>query len=108
MRLYLDTDDADSPAWESFEYIVEPRGNGKADVLRCVKDGWNFEKVGEADYTVSGNSIQVKLDRALLHEVSQINFKWTDNTCIDGDIMDVYIHGDAAPGGRFKYQYIMK
>ena len=50
----------------------------------------------------------MKLDRALLPEVSRINFKWTDNTCIGGDIMDVYIHGDAAPGGRFKYQYIMK
>ena len=42
-----------------------------------------------------------------------INFTWTDNvhdegdySKFSGDIMDFYISGDVAPGGRFKYSYI--
>jgi len=34
-----------------------------------------------------------------------INFKWSDNMQNEGDIMDFYVNGDVAPGGRFKYQY---
>ena len=42
-----------------------------------------------------------------------MNFAWTDNvhdegdyTKFSGDIMDFYISGDVAPGGRFKFSYI--
>jgi hypothetical protein len=42
-----------------------------------------------------------------------VNFAWTDNvhdegdyTKFSGDIMDFYISGDVAPGGRFKFSYI--
>lgn len=34
-----------------------------------------------------------------------LNFKWSDNMQTDGDVMDFYVHGDAAPGGRYKYQF---
>ena len=33
--------------------------------------------------------------------------KWTDNVA-DGDIMNVYVQGDAAPAGRFKFVYRVK
>ena len=32
--------------------------------------------------------------------------KWIDNTQHPGDILDLYIHGDTAPGGRFRYRYV--
>ena len=32
-------------------------------------------------------------------------FKWSDNMQDEGNIMDFYVNGDAAPGGRFNYVY---
>lgn len=109
MRLYLDTAESGSSAWNTFEYIVEPRGNGIAYVKACASDGrWSWTKIGEVRYTVDGNMIQIEIPRALIGLDGSgftVNFKWSDNTCINGDIMDFYVHGDVAPGGRFKYQY---
>ncbi|MCQ2431929.1 MAG: hypothetical protein MJ175_04920 [Clostridia bacterium] len=109
MRLYLDCGEIGAAQWNTFDYIVEPRGDGKADVLVYAGDGmdWLWNKVGEASYTVSGNTLQLSLGRALIGmtDTSSLYFKWSDNTCITGDIMDFYIHGDAAPLGRFKYSY---
>ena len=34
----------------------------------------------------------------------RFEFKWTDNMQ-EEDPLDWYINGDAAPGGRFNYQY---
>jgi hypothetical protein len=34
-----------------------------------------------------------------------IEFKWIDNTQSPGDVLDAYVNGDAAPGGRFRYRY---
>ena len=35
----------------------------------------------------------------------KLNFKWSDNMQTDGDIMDFYVSGDVAPGGRFNFAY---
>ncbi len=32
-------------------------------------------------------------------------FKWNDNMQAPGDVLDFYISGDTAPGGRFNYRY---
>ncbi len=37
-----------------------------------------------------------------------IGFKWIDNSQSPGDIMDTYTHGDAAPGGRFRYPLVSR
>jgi len=34
-----------------------------------------------------------------------LRFKWADNNLAEGDILDLYQYGDAAPGGRFMYRY---
>lgn len=34
-----------------------------------------------------------------------IEFKWNDNMQENGNIMDFYVNGDTAPGGRFNYVY---
>ena len=55
--------------------------------------------------------MMVKIPRSMLgigDGEFTINFKWADNTQVDGDILDFYKTGDAAPGGRFKYQYKSK
>ena len=37
-----------------------------------------------------------------------IEFKWNDNMQENGNIMDFYVNGDTAPGGRFNYVYTTK
>jgi hypothetical protein len=34
-----------------------------------------------------------------------MEFKWNDNMQDEGNIMDFYVSGDTAPGGRFNYVY---
>lgn len=70
--------------------------------------GWAWETVGEVDYTVSGNILQVSIPRAMLdmeQSVPAFNFKWSDNMQVDGDILDFYQYGEAAPGGRFTFVF---
>ena len=34
-----------------------------------------------------------------------LEFKWSDNMQDEGNLMDFYVNGDVAPGGRFNYVY---
>ena len=68
------------------------------------------------EYKVDGKYMTVKIAKAALNLDGNdytINFAWTDNvhdegdySKFSGDIMDFYISGDVAPGGRFKFSYI--
>ena len=64
-----------------------------------------FEKVGNAEYTVSGNIIQIKVSKDILGIKDTFEFKWADNSVSDGDIMQFIDMGDAAPNDRFNYIY---
>lgn len=106
MRLYLAVPGSTSPAWEHFHFMVEMEEGGKASLLRFTGNGFETESVCGAEYAVSGDSIAVKLPRSALGTLSgELDFKWSDNTVLTGDILDIYVHGNAAPGGRFLYRY---
>lgn len=108
MRLLIDIEGADGDNWETFEYIVNRAApTDKFAALEKSKGGWNWEKVGDVEYALSGNRLQIKIPRVMLGITGPftVNFKWSDHMQTDGDIMDFYISGDVAPGGRFKYQY---
>lgn len=112
MRLYIDVSDSDK-SWETFEFVLnktKPVSAGKAVLDAFTGDGFNTVKAGEAEYNVSGNVLTVKIPRSMLgigEGGFTLDFKWADNS-FDGDIMDVYTLGDAAPGGRFKFRYTAK
>ena len=40
-----------------------------------------------------------------MHGKLDFEFKWVDNMQDEGNVMDFYISGDAAPGGRFNYVF---
>jgi hypothetical protein len=75
-------------------------------VEKSLKDG-KWEKVGEIDYALSGNKMELGIPLKLLElsQVPNIEFKWSDNMQHEGDIMDFLLHGDVAPLGRFNYFY---
>lgn len=110
MRLFLEIGGRESdPSWETFHYVVNrqtPRDT--VAILEKSAGGWNWTPVGEVAYTVQKNILQIQIPKRLLGIESDdftVNFKWADNTQVDGDIMDFYVSGDVAPLGRFKYQY---
>ena len=76
---------------------------------RCV-GGWRWEEVGKVPLAVADNRLELAIPRRLLGlpvgTSIDLGFKWVDNVQKPGDIMDFYVSGDAAPGGRFNFRYL--
>ena len=51
--------------------------------------------------------LEIALPKSVLNigDEPDFEFKWNDNMQTPGDIMDFYVNGDTAPGGRFNYVY---
>jgi len=107
MRLFIDTDCKRETGWEGYDYVVNRITPGEKAIVEKNSGGWNWEKTGEADYKVSGNKLELRIPRSMLQLSNpiKIEFKWSDNMQEEGDIMDFYLHGDVAPGGRFNYVF---
>ena len=119
MNLYIDSDQS-KQGWNTFEFVVnKTAASEKTLVLEkftADNDYAKTEKVADVEYKVDGKYMTVKIaksDLGLSGNDYTINFSWTDNVHdegdyakFSGDILDFYISGDVAPGGRFKYSYI--
>ncbi len=108
MRLFFTVEGQDKPCWESFSYVVNRASPSEKALLERSLGGWDWEPVSEVDYLVLGNRLQLRIPRSILgisDEDFAIRFKWSDNMQKDGDPLDFYVSGDAAPGGRFQYRY---
>lgn len=112
MNLLINTKGGNNQGWEGYEYIVNrvSPSETKAVVEKSL-GGWNWQKIGEVEYTLKGNKMQLVIPRELIGLEStelDIEFKWTDNTKLEGDIMNIYENGNAAPPYRFNYRYTEK
>lgn len=106
MNLFINSDRRYDNGWHGYDYVINrARKNGKADVEAFI-GGWTSIKVGEADYNVTGNIMQIKVNRKLIKVDSSFEFKWADNSVDDGDIMEFMDKGDCAPNMRFNYIYV--
>ncbi|MSU23953.1 MAG: hypothetical protein EXS32_09050 [Opitutus sp.] len=109
MLLLLDTDQKRSTGWEGYDFIVNRSRDGQETWLERNAGGWTWEKVAKVQLTVSGNELMFAVPRAALGlpagDAVTFDFKWWDNPQNPGDIMDIYLSGDAAPDGRFNYRY---
>ncbi len=116
MRLLIEVESVDgnetaADSWESFQFIVgrETSPDGVNMAVEKSTGGWNWEKAGDARFGINGNRLTVAVPRALLGlsgaDSFVVNFKWSDNMQVDGDVLDFYVNGDVAPEGRYKYQF---
>ena len=117
MRLLIDTDPTGvSSNWEGFEYILNRVSPTETEaIIERSLGGWNFEEVGRAKFFASGKRLQMAVPRKVLGLTDSgrlsFNFKWADNTLApetasdSGDILDYYLYGDVAPGGRFMFTF---
>lgn len=110
MMLLIDADRDKSTGWNGYDYIINrvSPSSKKAVVEKNVGNRWEWEKVAETPYSVKGNYLEIKVARNLLSldgKKVDIEFKWNDNMQENGNIMDFYVNGDTAPGGRFNFVY---
>ena len=114
--------------WNTFNYVVNktPASASAAVLEKFTGDGYASEKVADCEYEVDGRFMTVKIRKADLGIDGgefTVNFAWTDNvhdiddkgaetadgrtkySSFSGDIMEFYVSGDVAPGGRFKFCY---
>ena len=118
MNLYIDSDQS-KQGWNTFEYVVNKTAASASTLVLekfTAEGSYDSEKVADVEYKVDGRYMTVKIaksDLGLSGNDFTINFAWTDNVHdegdyekFSGDIMDFYISGDVAPGGRFKYSYV--
>jgi hypothetical protein len=109
MRLFIDTDRNRDTGWEGYDFVLNRSSpaNGKALLERHKATGWQWESCGQVDMKVGYKQMEIKIPRNLLNLNGKLDFefKWVDNTQTDGDVMDFYLSGDAAPIGRFNFFY---
>jgi hypothetical protein len=110
MMLFVDTDRDKSTGWNGYDIIVNrvnPKGS-KAVVEKNVGGRWEWETIGQAKIAVTNNKLELEINRNMLNLKGQdvsLEFKWNDNMQENGNIMDFYVNGDTAPGGRFNFIY---
>ncbi|MDP4185907.1 MAG: hypothetical protein Q8862_12205, partial [Bacteroidota bacterium] len=107
MRLFIDIDRKKSTGWEGYDFVINRVSPGNTAILEKSESGWNWNKVGEVEYVVKGNKMELKVPRTLLGIPNAIDleFKWSDNMQEDGNIMDFLVNGDVAPAGRFNFHF---
>lgn len=112
MQLFIDADRSKQSGWGGYDFVINRVSplKGKAVVERCASADnlWIWEQAGTASYRVSGNVLEIAVPKTLLgFDADKIDFefKWNDNMQHPGNVMDFYVSGDTAPGGRFNYVY---
>ncbi len=112
MRLYINADRKYTTGWEGYDFIVNRVSPDGSQVVVeknvTTNNNWKWEEVAKVDYKVSGNKLMLSIPRDVLGVLGgvDIEFKWHDNGVNDGDILDFYTNGDAAPVGRFNYRFV--
>ncbi len=112
MRLFIDTDRDKDSGWEGYDFVMNRLNPADSIIVEKNEHDWSWTKAGTANYLLNGNQLAVRVRRRVLGLQNSgdidLEFKWSDNSITDGNIMDFYVNGDAAPGGRFNFVYTTK
>lgn len=120
MRLLINKDMDWSTGWKGYDYCVNyvsPSSATKYSISRYDGDGetWVWTQLsGTYDYRITGNKMELSMPRSLFSgSTLDFAFKWCDNNLYDTiptgretRILNLYVDGDAAPGGRFNFHYV--
>ena len=112
MNLYIKVKGDSTGNREGFNYRINanPLSKHVTSLEGCQGD-WKWKKIANISYAYQGNELELNVPKQLLKIHSNaftLDFKWTDNSPVNGDLMNWWDKGDAAPNGRFCYRYIKK
>ena len=128
MRLLINIDRNASTGWKGYDFClnyVNPSSDSKGFVSSASGEngawGWSTPNTPNFDYAVSGNKMEIRVPRSVLGLTAEdkldFEFKWADNNLVERlhedpsvspqitRVLDFYVDGDAAPGGRFNFHY---
>ena len=109
MRLFIDIDRKKETGWEGYDFVVNRVNPTDSASIEKSVNIWNWSKVGNAEFNINGKTLVLKIKKSVLgvtdDKLLNFEFKWSDNMQEDGNIMDFYVNGDVAPGGRFNFHY---
>jgi hypothetical protein len=108
MMLLIDVDRDKSTGWQGYEFVVNRLAPQQKAWLEWNAGEWKWQATGRVALEVSGNQLELAVPREYLglkDKPLDFEFKWVDNLQHEGDVMDFYQSGDAAPSGRFNYVY---
>jgi len=111
MMLLLDMDRDKTTGWEGYEFAVNRIAPADKAFLEWNAGDWKWTVQGEVKMAMGEDFLELAIPRAYLGvggNPLDFEFKWVDNLQREGDIMDFYLSGDAAPGGRFNYVFTEK
>ena len=110
MRLLIDVDRNKSTGWNGYDYMVNftnPQNN-KAFVAKNNGGWWEWNQIATIKCTIKDNIFEIEIPRSafgIYGKRLNFEFKWSDNMQEEGNIMDFYVNGDVAPGGRFNFVF---
>lgn len=109
MNLFIGVEGSSEKSWERFQFVVNrnPVSETKTS-LEVSNGGYDFGKKADVDYSVSKNTMQIKVplkDLGIEKGSFTIYFKVADSIEKESDIMDYYVSGCSVPLGRLAYSY---
>ncbi|MBM3494390.1 MAG: hypothetical protein FJX72_08735 [Armatimonadetes bacterium] len=102
-------DPAGLPNWNGYRFIVNREMDGPDRTwLEVCEGGWKWKKAARVTCRTGSHEMHLAIPRKALglgDGPIALEFQWIDNAQQPGDALDVYVSGDAAPSGRFRYRY---
>lgn len=108
MLLLIDADQDASTGWLGYDYVINNAVLGDHTSTLEAWRGDHWERVGEAEYRVEGNELELRVPRGGLHlkeGAPQFDFHWADNIQGYGSVEELGVNGDSAPNRRWNYRY---
>jgi len=110
MMLFIDIDRDKSTGWYGYDYIVNRKSptSGKVIVEKTWVTAGNGKRWRNHRMWLKITGWRYRsTERYSIWKEKQVDFefKWNDNMQENGNIMDFYVNGDTAPGGRFNFVY---
>ena len=109
MTLLIDVDRDKNTGWEGYNYAINRRRPSETKRRWSVPAEVDLVRGRQGRVPRRGQPDGAANPERLLslppNNPLDLEFKWTDNVPGSGDILDFYLHGDVAPGGRFNYRY---
>lgn len=109
MQLFIDTDRNKSTGWQGYDFVINRTSPTTTDAIieKAGSSAWSWTQVARARYVVTNNVLEIAVPKAAigLSDDVDFEFKWNDNMQQPGNVLDFYVSGDTAPGGRFNYVF---
>ena len=110
MRLFINIDRNVKTGWKGYDFCLNyknPDSDDTGIISKCTGPEWKWEDAGTFTYAVKKNKMEIKVAKSALGVSGKLDFefKWSDNMQEAGNILDFYVNGDVAPGGRFNFLY---